>query len=345
MAKLSKLTVSIGSMHLRRMIWAREVRRYLIKNKPPNASLAHEIDQAISIAVTKMPRKDRVKAQSYLSSSGGTLISQTAWHGWWNGKQHPTASKVNLINFVVPHSKDWFISVLPVIKKESFKTYLFAIDTWSSKSKKRTEAYRLLTWIADKWAPECIVEGATSSYCRYMGWTIPALSSVTIPTVAQKYRVLEPSSVMELMLYIGLHHKINESDKFLEWVFDLISACLATEALMHEVDDSMMDVTGSSGHVMGCIFNAFISKPSIYFNDKETSAINDTVDISELRAILNLVHSLNNAAKFNFTKEEESNLALIMHEGLMLYAKALSSYEISFDEIYKLDPSKWWFAN
>ncbi|MDP3308609.1 hypothetical protein [Methylotenera sp.] len=341
MARTSKLTTSVNSMRFRRMIWAREVRRSLIKDKPADASLAHDIDDAICNAILLMPKISRDKSEEYLDADAGSSISRTSWHCWWHGKQHPTPSRINLINWVVPNSKDWLTSTLPIFKKESLKTFLFAIDTWSSKSQKRTSAYRLLSWIADKWAPQRVIEG-THSCRRYLGWRIPALLAETFPEIAQKYRVLEPSSIMELMLYTGLQHSINESEYFLEWVLDLISACLATASLLHECDDSQMDIAGSSSDVMGCIFNIFISRPHAYIDYKERTVFNGEIHLSAHRPLVARIHSLNEATGFDLDDEK---VGLILYQGLQKYSDMLSKYEISHQDIYNLDSSKWWMMN
>ena len=338
MARVSKLTRSIGGMHIRRKIWAREVRRGLLKGKLENASLAHEIDDAIKNAISKLTLESKNELNKIFHLSSEVYISRTSWHCWWHGKQHPTLNKINLINFIFSESEDWYNSTLPILKNESFKTFLFAIDIWSSKFQKKVDAFRILSWVGDKWGPQCIIEGEFPSQ-RYIGWAIPKLKVETNAEIAQKYKVLEPPSIMEMMLYAGLQHSINDSEHFLDWILDLISACLATTAILHEYDDSQTDVAGSSADVMGCIFNIFISKPDQYIDLNKSIELIKEIQPSSYRSLVVRIQSLNKTKSFHFN---EDKLPLILYFALHKYFELLSKYEITTKDIYSLDPRMWW---
>ena len=146
-----------------------------------------------------------------------------------------------------------------------------------------TDAMTLLMSIADFWAPRCKGEGPHQ--LRRMGWYIPPFTEKCLilpPDLAYKhYRSLEPASIMESMIWTGLHFQIQNTKFFRTWIMDLISAALATDAILHEAGNGQdaVELGGDSGLLSAIVLKIFILNSKFYLRVNEEAKFRKAIEI------------------------------------------------------------------
>ena len=336
MGRSQKAFSGLPTHQMRNVVWSRVVKQALLPDSDPARPFANRINGEIVklIEAEKGLRRDALMA--IVPNYDKEIVSAGRWQGWWNGT-HPAPVKVELINLLVPKSKGWFLSRMAGAGMHSLHTLLYVVDLWASRRDRSSDAMLLLMELGRVWGPRGILERGVN-WRRNKGWCIGGLPKSEIPAdiALDHYRALEPSSLIEWMIWTGDFLKVHDTKLFVTWVFDLVSASLATQTLMQEAGDDAVTLAGESADVMAFVLDVFVNQSERYLDPK-----------TAVRSIKPRINSVNGPTssdpdrtfRLPTTPECQSLILAAAH----LFDAELERHGISVASIRDLDPHMYWF--
>ena len=358
MGRLKKELIELPTAKIRAKIYARIVRMALCHKADFSMSCANLMDGVIKAELDEMGKSlalTSATARKFRESIGnreGSFVSSGRWKNWWDGAK-PDPKKIEVLQLLLPQTKHWFSPEVKDTSLESFPysdtvqsrksanglhplhTLMCAIDLWAGGKECSINAYSMLLNIQNTWRPRTKGFARNSSIEKY-GWYISPFPNNYIPyETVVSFRSLEPSSIMQSMLWCGDYLDISNTQIFTRWVFDLISAALVTKALIYSLDidstesgQTASDLGGESLDVMGFLIKAFISRYDAYSKP--------TLGTPILRS------SITGLNKENTLVPDTVSLEILLEKSRKHFKSELSIHGIEINQINKLDP---WLSN
>lgn len=247
MGRTKKIFVGLPTAKLRGKLWTRFVRKTLIPDIDIDKPLAHRMNSVIINAAKSTSASKRIDE---ITQDGAEIVSRGRWYEWWGGV-HPTPDKLELINSIVPDSQWWFKSQESQSLSTRYwtgrsntflghpmHTLLYALDLWASSKDESTPALLLTKKISDIWRPKAEATHIDDEGGRMISrwYVLPADSDILDIRILNRFGLLEPSSIVTFMLWFGYTNSIQKMDRrvFLSWIFDLLSASLATAKIIQD---------------------------------------------------------------------------------------------------------------
>ena len=283
MGRLKSDFKDLPTAQMRCKIFARIVRMALCHKDDPSKSCANLMDGVIKAELKEFANKLQGTysdvPKKYLAVMGkgeGSFVSSGRWKNWWDGAR-PNPKKLEVTSYLLPQTNFWlnpnetiatsfssfdYKDTLRFKKSEGalhpIYTFLKAVDLWAGEKSCTLEAIKLLLEIQDTWRPKRVVSLSQNSMQKYE-WFVSPLSNAEIPSelITDTFCFFEPSSILQTMLWTGDFLGISKTEIYTRWTFDLLSAALATKALIYskdresaEVGQTASDLGGKSLDVM-----------------------------------------------------------------------------------------------
>jgi hypothetical protein len=189
-----------------------------------------------------------------ITADGKEIVSRGRWKDWWDSA-HPHPSSVDLINQLIPNSKNWFFSGL---SDHPVQNFLYGLDLIASKTADTNQAMQALLQINEAWRPTVIKQGSATA-ARYLGWKIPKLSEQVIPPEwIERYSPLRPASIIEFMLWTGYHLQVQGTSYFMGWIFDLLTAALAVKTIINSTEYPVDHFNDQAIDIAAMLLDSFI---------------------------------------------------------------------------------------
>lgn len=263
MGRKKDVFIALPTAQLRGKCWTRHVRQSLLADNKvirPNARLAvrnvakasNPINEAIIARAGKIPSAKKLVDARTLD--GAEIVSRGRWKEWWDGV-HPHPGTVELINKLVPDSKNWFLSKFG---NNPVQNFLFALDVIAGMQNDADLSMQALLRINNEWRPVAIKEGTATSI-RYLGWRMPKLSDQRVdPAWIASYQPLKPVSILELMLWVGHHLQVQDGPHFVAWVFDLLAAAVLTRSFINRTEFPVDHLDDPAADIAAMLLASFI---------------------------------------------------------------------------------------
>lgn len=321
MARLNKLYAALPSSKLRNMIWARSVKKALLPNKDLQRPYTHLIEEAFFSLIEKYNKKHKGGGQIDLT---GISISNGKWMGWWQGT-HPSSQYVDIFFLIAPNANKWFQQEISVYPESPVHSLLYAIDLWASKNNSRESAFSYILNIEKTWAPK--LRKKLFHNDNLNGWVIGLLPNVFIPSdLPFHYRSLEPASLIKFMVLLGDWLKIDETEYFERWVFDLVSMALLIRAIINPDFEENSTLGGDTVDLSTLVETVFVIKPVHFLTDEDR---------------LKNVWRLGFQKSFNVSERFPE----MMLKAAILYRNKLLSLGICQNDIKALDSKFYWLGS
>ena len=312
--------------------WARQVRWALLPGLDPARPYADRMDGAIRIAAGSATGVHACALETLLlkAREGKQIASSGRWHSWWKGAQ-PQPNTIWLLEVLVPGTSYW---MEPEADKAPLQNFFRVIDIWAGKQRKSEQAMIFLMGLSSVWGPKMIATWGHSSVCQE-GWGVGIFPGQRLPAelARRRYNSLEPSSIVGFMLWLGAHHKINETENFLDWVFDLVAGALATTTLLQEAGWESEELGGESSHIAAFVIEVFVFKFNHYINPATAR-----IGLNSYLKILN---------RDSLDKEQclpaDEHFIDLMVRAVSLFQAELLKYGILVEVISALNPQRYWF--
>ena len=265
MAKLKNEFSKLPTVRLRSIVWTRTVKKALLPNKDSLRPHAHLIEPELMDFISRYNKRSN---KSGMQSFDDVAVSRGRWMDWWGGSQ-PSPSKIKSFSKVSPNSEQWFTAQISYYPENPIHSLLYAIDLWASKTDQRNKAYGLIFAIEKTWRPR--LRKKLFNNIDLQGWAINAFPDKHVPSeLANEYHSLEPSSLIKFMLLIGDRFKIDETDYFERWIFDLAAIALATRAILNPNFEEASFLGGGTVDLSTMIERMFVTKNS-HFRNKQNA--------------------------------------------------------------------------
>ncbi|MFA7281085.1 MAG: hypothetical protein WC100_13425 [Sterolibacterium sp.] len=333
MGRRKKTFDELPTKKMRGLAWSRDVKQKLLPGTDPAKPYANRIDEAIKKLIKEAKGLQKQALERYWSSSNDRIVSSGRWQSWWMGREQPTPKKIELFALLFPGTQAWFSSGMPEKGQNHLLSLFHAVDLWASELESSDKAMQLLVHLGKTWRPKNITERTAKSN-QQIGWYIEPFYDKRIPSeiAMDHYRSLEPSSLIESMIWSGYFFKVQEDPElFIRWILDLVIASLATKTLLQEVvgDEAALSA-GKSGDVMGFVLEVFIYNSELYLAP-------ETADRS-IKYLARLANGVRPYAAGQATKLplEQNFLELVLSAAYRFDAE-LTQYGISVDHIRALD--------
>ncbi|MFM9913278.1 MAG: hypothetical protein ACKVN9_07085 [Methylophilaceae bacterium] len=352
MGRLKKEFLELPTAKMRRKAYARIVRMALCYKTDISKSCANLMDGVIKAALEELERSHDETASRVAKShrlkigvKEGSFVSSGRWKNWWDGAK-PDPKSLEVLEYLLPQTRYWFSPHPGATDLENFSyqdttrlkksahalhpihNFLCAVDLWASKKECSLQAISHLLAIQKTWRPRQRIDGNIKS--NWFIFPIP-LKSIPPDIVIKHIDFLSPSSIMNSMMFTGEFLNIDETEYFTRWTFDLVSAALATQALLNsfafeseENGESAIDLAGSSADAMGFLYQVFISKYELHKDIKKDI----TGSIMETRY----------GEKPKYDLPSTDNFKKIIHKSLLLFESELLRHGINIKEISALNP-------
>lgn len=360
MGRLKNELKQLPTAKMRSKAFARIVRMALCHKEDIKKPYANLMDTLIKSAMksligpTSSPSVS-LTAQKFLVDMGetdGSFVSSGRWKDWWDGAK-PSPKKLDILDFLLPQTKLWFEPNKTVFSSQSsfdyrdtlrskksekalhpIYTFLKAVDIWASKKDATLEALELLLQIQNTWRPRQYIDFKNNNIVKG-DWYVEPRRDISIPSTMaiDNYRSLEPSSIMQFMLFSGDFLNITDTSLHSKWTFDLMSAALATKTIIYSKDIESVeaglttsDLGGISLDIMGVLIAAFITKQEAY--SMETKGTNPMSSV---------IKSLNRKPGTP-TLPTTHSFELLISKSRTLFFEELLVHGITINELKKLDP-------
>lgn len=321
MARPSKLYSAIPSSKIRNMIWAREVKKILLPNTDSIRPYAHLIESAFFDLIYNYNQHNKNRGQI---DTNELFIPRGRWMDWWGGA-HPSPKYINVFNLVTPKANTWFQQKISVYPESAIHSLLYAVDLWASKDNSRESAFSFILNIEKAWAPR--LRNKLFHNENLNGWAIGLLSNVFVPSdLPFHYRSLEPASLIKFMVLLGDRLKIDETEYFEHWVFDLVSMALLIRAIINPDFEENSTLGGDTVDLSTLIETVFVIKPAHFLADEDR---------------LKNVWRLGFQKSFNVSE----SFPEMMLKAAILYRNKLLSLGVSQNNIKELDSKFYWLGS
>lgn len=318
MPRQNMLFAALATATLRNKIWARSVKKTLLPSQELRRPYAHLIEDAFFETVMKYNQKNKNKAQINLSK---VTISNGKWMGWWGGA-HPIPQYIDIFNLIAPGASKWFEQRVSVYPDSPIHLLLYSIDLWASEVDSREKAFSLTLAIEKSWAPQLRKRLLNSNSLN--GWTLGLLPKITLPSdLPYHYRSLEPASLIIFMVLLGDWLKIDETDYFERWVFDLVSVSALTRTILNPNFERSSVLGGDTVDLSTLVEQTFILNPTYYLSDHER---------------FKRVWKLDSHKSFKVSH----SFPEIMLKAAILYRDKLLDVGVNQEEIAALDSNLYW---
>jgi hypothetical protein len=350
MGKITTELADLPTVRIRGRVWARVIKRELLPTTDPYRPYGNRIGAAVCARIEQLEDGEKTEALALLPYPSSECISSGRWSEWWQGT-HPQPDRKQLFSLLVPGSAEWFSQKFSSGDEHPLHTLLFAIDVWGGKCAASDKALGILVALARKWRPRETLR-KSQRYIRREGWYWPPVNGTTLPAdvASDHFRLLEPASVIEAMLWCGHAIHVESDGAFVNWVFDLLSASLATLTLLQE-EGLSADAHGGraadlAAFVHACLVRMPAGKPPI-ISCLEAGTPPDKSTLNALNAFLQArIRAMTPPGKrgiHNGGPLPADNLFLnLMSEAIQCLVLELSSFGIIARDLNDLDASIWW---
>lgn len=321
MARPSKTYSAIPSSKIRNMIWAREVKRILLPSSDLHRPYAHLIESAFFDLIYKYNQQNKNRGQI---DTNNLFIPRGRWMDWWGGA-HPSPKYIDVFKLITPKANTWFQQKISVYPESAIHSLLYAVDLWSSKNNAREDAFSFILNIEKTWAPK--LRNKLFNNDNLNGWAIGLLPNVFIPSgLPFHYRSLEPASLIKFMVLLGDQLKIDQTEYFERWVFDLVSMALAIRAIINPDFEENSTLGGDTVDLSTLIERVFVINPTHFLADEDR---------------LKSVWRLGFQNSFNVSERFPE----MMLKAALLYRDKLLSLGVTQNDIKALDSKFYWLGS